>query len=197
MSSFLGNRVVAVMAGATVLLALGYGVGLATAAGTPSSVGVCVTAKNVVVSATRRSKCPTGSHKLVVNVQGPRGATGASGVPGSPGPSGEPGAPGPSGPPGPAGTTAFGTGTDWSGGGSQGSDCILGQITLSANSFAIGTPARGQILSIAQNTALFSLLGTNYGGDGVTTFALPDLRSAAPNKMVYGICTQGIYPSRN
>jgi microcystin-dependent protein len=34
----------------------------------------------------------------------------------------------------------------------------------------------GQILSIAQNTALFSLLGTTYGGDGVTTFALPDLR---------------------
>jgi microcystin-dependent protein len=36
--------------------------------------------------------------------------------------------------------------------------------------------ANGQILSIASNTALFSLLGTTYGGDGVTTFALPDLR---------------------
>ena len=34
----------------------------------------------------------------------------------------------------------------------------------------------GQILSIQQNTALFSLLGTTYGGNGVTTFALPDLR---------------------
>lgn len=34
----------------------------------------------------------------------------------------------------------------------------------------------GQILSIAQNTALFSLLGTTYGGNGVQTFALPDLR---------------------
>src|ERR1700743_3672994 len=34
----------------------------------------------------------------------------------------------------------------------------------------------GQILPIAQNTALFSLLGTNYGGNGQTTFALPDLR---------------------
>lgn len=34
----------------------------------------------------------------------------------------------------------------------------------------------GQILSIAQNTALFSLLGTTYGGNGQTTFALPDLR---------------------
>ncbi len=34
----------------------------------------------------------------------------------------------------------------------------------------------GQLLPIAQNTALFSLLGTQYGGDGITTFALPDLR---------------------
>jgi len=36
--------------------------------------------------------------------------------------------------------------------------------------------AQGQLLSIAQNTALFSLLGTTYGGDGITTFALPDLQ---------------------
>jgi len=34
----------------------------------------------------------------------------------------------------------------------------------------------GQLLPIAQNTALFSILGTTYGGDGTTTFALPDLR---------------------
>lgn len=38
----------------------------------------------------------------------------------------------------------------------------------------------GSILSIAQNTALFSLLGTTYGGDGVQTFALPDLRGRVP-----------------
>jgi len=38
----------------------------------------------------------------------------------------------------------------------------------------------GQIMSIAQNTALFSLLGTTYGGNGQTTFALPDLRSRGP-----------------
>ncbi|MCW3849577.1 tail fiber protein [Sphingomonas sp. LB-2] len=37
--------------------------------------------------------------------------------------------------------------------------------------------AQGQALSIAQNQALFSLLGTTYGGNGVTTFCLPDLRS--------------------
>src|SRR5690242_38079 len=39
---------------------------------------------------------------------------------------------------------------------------------------------QGQILSIAQNTALFSILGTMYGGNGQTTFALPDLRSRVP-----------------
>jgi microcystin-dependent protein len=38
----------------------------------------------------------------------------------------------------------------------------------------------GQLLSIAQNTALFSLLGTTFGGDGMTTFALPDFRGRAP-----------------
>jgi microcystin-dependent protein len=38
----------------------------------------------------------------------------------------------------------------------------------------------GQLLPISQNTALFSLLGTTYGGDGKSTFALPDLEGSAP-----------------
>lgn len=38
----------------------------------------------------------------------------------------------------------------------------------------------GQLLPISQNTALFSLLGTVYGGDGKSTFALPDLQGSAP-----------------
>lgn len=38
----------------------------------------------------------------------------------------------------------------------------------------------GALLSIAQNTALFSILGTTYGGDGITTFALPNLNGRAP-----------------
>ena len=38
----------------------------------------------------------------------------------------------------------------------------------------------GQLLPISQNTALFSLLGTTYGGDGQSTFALPDLRGRLP-----------------
>ena len=41
-------------------------------------------------------------------------------------------------------------------------------------------PAQGQLLSISENTALFSLLGTQYGGDGRTSFALPDLRGRVP-----------------
>lgn len=48
----------------------------------------------------------------------------------------------------------------------------------------------GQIMSIAQNQALFSLLGTTYGGNGQTTFALPDLRSCVPIHMGAGF-TQG------
>ncbi len=55
---------------------------------------------------------------------------------------------------------------------------FLGTITPMAFNFAPKgwLPCQGQILSIAQNTALFSLLGTNYGGDGRVTFGLPDLR---------------------
>ncbi len=44
----------------------------------------------------------------------------------------------------------------------------------------------GQLLSIAQYSALFSLLGTTYGGDGITTFALPNLQSRAPIGMGQG-----------
>jgi microcystin-dependent protein len=48
----------------------------------------------------------------------------------------------------------------------------------------------GQLLPIAQNTALFALLGTTYGGDGVTNFALPNLRGRAPIH-VGGTLSQG------
>ena len=41
-------------------------------------------------------------------------------------------------------------------------------------------PCDGQILPVAENQALFSLLGATYGGDGRTTFALPDLRGRVP-----------------
>lgn len=58
------------------------------------------------------------------------------------------------------------------------SDFFLGTIRLVGFNFApvYWALCRGQSLSIAQNTALFSLLGTYFGGDGVNTFNLPDLR---------------------
>lgn len=61
-------------------------------------------------------------------------------------------------------------------------DPYIGEIRI----FPYNFPPRGwmrcdgALLSIAQNAAVFSLLGTTYGGDGRTTFALPDLRDHAP-----------------
>jgi len=56
----------------------------------------------------------------------------------------------------------------------------------------------GQIMPIAENEALFSLLGVMYGGDGRTTFALPDLREQGKVLgMKYCIYLSGMYPSRN
>lgn len=74
--------------------------------------------------------------------------------------------------------------------------CYLGQVILTAGTLggSIYLPAQGQLLQINQNTALFSLLGTTYGGDGRSTFALPDLRGAAPNGLTYSICISGIFP---
>jgi len=59
---------------------------------------------------------------------------------------------------------------------------FIGQIQPYGFNFAPKNWAlcNGQILSIAQNTALFSLLGTTYGGNGQTTFALPNLQSRVP-----------------
>jgi len=58
----------------------------------------------------------------------------------------------------------------------------LGQILMFAGNFVIRDymNCSGQLIAISQNTALFSLLGTTYGGDGRTTFALPDMRGRAP-----------------
>ena len=58
----------------------------------------------------------------------------------------------------------------------------IGIVKLFAGNFAPRGWAfcNGQLLSIAQNTALFSILGTTYGGDGRTTFALPNLNGRVP-----------------
>lgn len=62
------------------------------------------------------------------------------------------------------------------------SEPFIGEIKMFAGNF----PPRGyafcsgQLISIAQNSALFAILGTTYGGDGQTTFALPNLQSRVP-----------------
>ena len=57
-------------------------------------------------------------------------------------------------------------------------ECFLGEIMAFGGNFAPRGWAKldGQLLAISSNSALFSILGTTYGGDGRTTFALPDLR---------------------
>jgi microcystin-dependent protein len=59
---------------------------------------------------------------------------------------------------------------------------FLGEIRMFAGNFAPRDWAScdGQLLPIAQNSALFSILGTTYGGDGRTTFGLPDMRGRVP-----------------
>ncbi len=64
----------------------------------------------------------------------------------------------------------------------QTTDPFIGEVAMFAGTFAPRGWAfcDGQLLAIAEHQALFSLLGTTYGGDGRTTFALPDLRGRVP-----------------
>ena len=75
------------------------------------------------------------------------------------------------------------------------SEPFVGQIIMFGGNFAIRGFAQcdGQLLGISQNTALFSLLGTTYGGDGRTSFGLPDLRGRFPMHVGTG---PGLSPRR-
>ena len=149
---------------------------------------------------------------------GPAGAAGASGAVGPIGPAGPTGPAGVQGPVGPQGapgtipanlqaiSNQLGTSgynnKDFVGSSGQ---CYIGDIILSVNGYGTTggvaggswTPADGSLLPISQDTALFSILGTTFGGDGTTDFALPDLRAFAPQGLQYSICMFGIFPSRN
>ena len=137
--------------------------------------------------------------------EGPQGDAGLRGPQGDAGPQGPEGGAGPQGPRGPEGPpdptavdfmSRVGEDTNSAAKGRDFGDCVIGEIQLTAGSItAGGTPANGQVLAIAPNTLLFSLIGTTYGGNGRTTFALPDLRALAPDHMTYSICAEGIYPS--
>jgi microcystin-dependent protein len=75
---------------------------------------------------------------------------------------------------------------------------MLGDIILSVNSYGTGAmPADGRLIPISQYQAVFAILGTRFGGNGINTFALPDLRAFAPQGLQYSICMEGIFPSRN
>lgn len=78
----------------------------------------------------------------------------------------------------------------------QAQEKYLGEIFLTAASFCPNGSweTNGQLVSVAQNTALFSLLGTTYGGNGTTTFALPDLRGRVPVGVGTGPGLQTIVP---
>lgn len=70
---------------------------------------------------------------------------------------------------------------------------FLGEIKIISWNYAPKTWAfcNGQFLPINQNQALFSLFGTSYGGNGQTTFALPDLRGRVPVHIGGGLTVQG------
>ena len=195
MSVFSG-RVPRILLVASVAAAIAAGAAVATSALSSVAVSTIVACKNqyawlrVVPSA---ASCKPTETPITWNVQGPAGPAGSAGAPGATGPAGPSGS---SSPDARFGGEFLGYATNSAAEG-RGRDCTLGEIILTAGSVANGTPANGQLLSIASNTALFSLLGTIYGGDGRTNFAIPDLRGAAPNGLTYSICMFGIYPSRN
>lgn len=142
---------------------------------------------------------------------GPIGPPGPAGPQGLAGPQGPSGPPGPAGPQGTAGTipanlTTLSGALSTDGVSLTGAETFIpaacnnmnvGDIYLSVNGYGQGAlPADGRVLPINSNTALFSLLGNNFGGDGVTTFALPDLRPFTPKGLQYSICVSAIYPPR-
>ena len=79
---------------------------------------------------------------------------------------------------------------------------FLGEIRMFGGDFAPRGWARchGQLLSIAEHAPLYSLIGRTYGGDGVETFALPDLREdtapATPLPVTFIIALAGVFPGR-
>lgn len=73
----------------------------------------------------------------------------------------------------------------------------IGEILLVAFDYVPSDFLRcnGQLLQINQYSALFALIGTTYGGNGTTTFALPNM--TAPTNLYYLICIQGSFPARS
>lgn len=79
-------------------------------------------------------------------------------------------------------------------------DPFIGEIELFPYTF---TPmgwlsCEGQLLNITANTALYALLGTTYGGNGTTTFGIPNLLGTEPvPNMKFYIAVEGLFPPRS
>jgi hypothetical protein len=165
---------VAEIAGALVLLSGGAtaAAAIAPSVATSATIHGCANDKTGALTVLLKSgaKCPKGTTTLSWNKTGPQGPAGTTGV--------------------------FGSATNAASEGTGGATCTVGGIILTAGSIdpAGSLLANGQILSIDQYTALFALLGTKYGGNGTTTFALPNLQKAAPDGLSYSICVVGDYP---
>ena len=97
-----------------------------------------------------------------------------------------------------AGTTNFlGTNTQtFTAGSGTGADCTIGTVVLNISpQYATSyLPADGSVRNITDYATLAAILGTTYGGDGTTTFGLPNLSAAAPNNTLYLVCALGEDP---
>ncbi len=181
-------------AAAAALLAGGVAVtGVALASPTGTTYSACLGKLGILYNVTVNNapRCFGADTTITWSQTGPAGAAGPAGVAGATGPQG------PAGPAGPAGTAAgFGTGTQTAVAGA-GAQCTVGEVILTAGAVANGIPANGQLLPIADYAPLFNLLGTQYGGNGTTNFALPNLGAMAPDGLTYSICWQGVFPARS
>ena len=158
-------RTVAEIVGAVLLLSAGAASAAAIIpAATSTTIHGCENTKSGALSVQLGKSCPGGTRPISWNVTGPVGPPGTTGI--------------------------FGAKTNTAAIGSGSAQCTLGEVILTAGSTAPGGTvlANGQLLPISGNVALFSLLSTRYGGNGKTTFAVPNLDKAAPNGLTYSIC---------
>ena len=158
-------RTVAEIVGAVLLLSAGAASAAAIIpAATSTTIHGCENTKNGALSVRLHATCPAGTRAISWNVTGPAGPPGTTGI--------------------------FGTTTNTATAGTGGAMCTTGEVILTAGKTApTGTvPANGQLLPISSNAVLFSLFGTRYGGNGTTTFGVPNLKKAAPNGLSYSIC---------
>jgi hypothetical protein len=163
-------RIVAEVTGAILLLSGGAALGsVATSAAASNSnvIHGCENARTGALSISLRSsgRCPRGTSPVFWNRTGRAGTFGAK-----------------------TNTAAVGTASTGT--------CVVGEAVLMPGNTLDDqmVPADGQLLSISSNEALFSLYHTEYGGNGTSTFGIPNLRSAAPNGLTYAICVTGIFP---